>query len=118
MPYKIKVRQNDTKPFISAVLVSNPDGIPHNLTGTTVVFSMAATIGSTSQKIKEKAVIIMNALLGQVRYVWGIGDTDTVGTYYGEFEVTFADGSILTFPERDEDGTGGYIEIEIFTEIA
>lgn len=36
---------------------------------------------------------------GKVRYAWQAADTDTPGTFWGEFEVTFpAAGGIQTFP--------------------
>lgn len=35
---------------------------------------------------------------GKVRYNWSASDTASVGTYEGEFEVTFADSTIETFP--------------------
>jgi len=117
MPYEFRIRENDTRPTLSVTLVSDADGIPHNLTGATVVFSMSSIIGGTP-KISEAAVTVVSAINGQVRYDWQAIDTDTLGTFYGEFEVTFADGTILTFPEKDSNGTGGYIEIEIFAEVA
>jgi len=118
MPYEFFIRQNDTKPSLLVTLVKDIEGTPHDLIGgTTVVFSMSTAIGGT-QKLKDKAVNIVSPSLGRVRYDWGVGDTNTIGIYYGEFEVTFPDGSILTLPEKNSDGTGGYIIIEIFGEVA
>jgi len=46
-----------------------------------------------------------------VRYNWIAADTDTIGSYQAEFEVTYADASIETFPND------GYIRVEIIDDI-
>jgi hypothetical protein len=46
----------------------------------------------------DAAMTIVESLNGIIKYDWQTGDTDTVGTYYVEFEVTYADASIETFP--------------------
>jgi hypothetical protein len=38
------------------------------------------------------------ASTGWVRYEWGDGDLDVAGAYEGEWEVTFANSEIETFP--------------------
>jgi hypothetical protein len=48
-------------------------------------------------KINE-AMTITDADNGVVQYDWQTGDTDTVGIYYVEFQVTYSDSSIETFP--------------------
>jgi len=47
-----------------------------------------------------------------VRVDWQEGDTDTVGTYKCEFQVTFTDNTILTIPND------GYFLINIVRELA
>ena len=44
------------------------------------------------------AMTIVNATTGTVKYDWQVGDTSVAGTYYIEFEVTYGDFSIETFP--------------------
>lgn len=44
---------------------------------------------------------------GVVQYAWATGDTDTIGKYKGEFEVTFVGNLKQTFPNDD------YLLIEI-----
>ena len=46
-----------------------------------------------------------------MKYVWQTGDTDTAGTFQGEFEVTYTSGEIETFPND------GYIGIEVLADI-
>jgi hypothetical protein len=43
---------------------------------------------------------ITDALGGVVQYDWQSGDTDTAGSYYAEFEVTYNDGAVETFPNN------------------
>jgi hypothetical protein len=47
-------------------------------------------------KINGSLCTITDATKGKCRYVWAAGDTNTVGTYVGEVEVTFADAKIQT----------------------
>jgi hypothetical protein len=103
------VKQNDTSPSMLATL-QDADGNAVNVTGATIRFHMR-TIGSTTSKVDDAAVIV-TADNGEVRYDWDAADTDTVGSYQAEFEVTYADGSIETFPND------GYIRIEITDDIA
>lgn len=110
MPDKVYVRQNDTLPYLDYTLVRDSDNTPHNLTGATVKFTMAHK-KTKEKKINEATVTIINATLGRVRYAWSVTDTNFVDEYEGEFEVTFSDSKILTFPEN------GYIQIEIIREL-
>lgn len=102
MATKFYIKQNDTKPSITAQLLS--DGSAVDLTGATVKFHMGSTI--------DAAATITDAATGNVRYDWASGDTATAGTYNAEFEVTFSDGKIETFP-NDE-----YLLIVITEEVA
>jgi hypothetical protein len=56
-------------------------------------------LGSTTAT--ELTMTIVNGLTGQIRYDWLAADTDTVGTYQAEFEVTYSDSSIETFPNDE-----------------
>jgi hypothetical protein len=57
-------------------------------------------------------VNVVNASSGQVEYVWEQGDTDSIGTYKAEWQVTYSDGSIETFP------SDGKVTIEVTEETA
>jgi hypothetical protein len=89
----VKIVQNDTRPPLEFTLTQ--DGTPVDLTGCTVKFYMKdATTGSV--KINGVACAITDATKGKCRYSWTGTDTNTVATYLGEVEVTFADGKIQT----------------------
>lgn len=90
------IKQNDTSPSLLATL-KDFSGNAINLTGASVRFHMKGLEGTVKV---DAEMTIQNATLGVVRYDWQAGDTDTVGTYYIEFEVTYSDGSIETFPNN------------------
>lgn len=103
------VKQNDTSPAMLATL-QDADGNAIDITGSSVRFHMRA-IGSP-QTIVDASATIVTADAGLVRYDWDAADTDTIGSYQAEFEVTYADASIETFPND------GYIRVEITDDIA
>lgn len=103
------IKQNDTSPAMLATL-QDADGNAINLTGASVRFHMR-TIGS-SQTTVDAAATVVTAASGIVRYAWDAADTATVGSYQAEFEVTYSDASIETFPND------GYIRVEIKADIA
>jgi hypothetical protein len=90
------IKQNDTSPALQATL-KDAALVPIDLTGATVMFHMKSVDGTI--KVDE-AMTITNNEGGVVQYNWQAGDTDTVGTYYVEFEVTYADASVETFPNN------------------
>lgn len=104
------IKQNDTSP---SFLITCKDGagtvVP--IVGATVVFNMRAK-DSTDMKITRGACEVVDGAAGTARYLWQVGDTDTVGTYEAEFEVTFADGKVETFPNR------GYKLVKIEDDLA
>lgn len=90
------IKQNDTSPSLQATL-KDASQAPINLTGATVMFHMKSLDGAI--KI-DTEMTITDERNGVVKYDWQSGDTDTVGTYYVEFEVTYADASVETFPNN------------------
>jgi predicted dehydrogenase len=91
------IKQNDTAPSLRATL-KNGSGTVIDLTDATVMFHMKA-VGDTSVKV-DAATSIVDAENGIVQYNWTSSDTDTAGSYYAEFEVTYNDGTIETFPNN------------------
>ena len=90
------IKQNDTSPSLQATL-KDAALDPINLTGATVRLHMKSVDGSL--KI-DQPMTVVTPLQGLIQYDWQAGDTDTVGTYYVEFEVTYSDSSIETFPNN------------------
>lgn len=90
------IKQNDTSPSLRATL-TDADLNPINLTSASVQFHMKSLDGAL--KI-DTAMTIVDATGGIVQYDWQTGDTDTVGAYNVEFEVTYSDSSIETFPNN------------------
>ena len=93
MPFYLK--QNDTAPSIRATL-KDGSGSVINLTGASVRFHMKDLTGTI--KIDASANIVDPATSGIVQYNWIGSYTDTAGPYSAEFEVTYSDGSIESFP--------------------
>lgn len=93
------LKQNDTSPSIQATL-TDAGGTAVNIAGSSVRFHMKnMTNGSI---IVDRAATIVNAATGAVRYDWLAADTQKAGMFLCEFEVTYADTSIETFPNDDK----------------
>jgi hypothetical protein len=100
-----KLKRNDTSP---AILYQLDRAV--NLGSATVVFNMKEPDGT----------IVVNRAAGSVhssdppvlRYDWDAADSATKGAFLAEFEVTYADGSVETWPNED------FIEVAIDEDIA
>jgi hypothetical protein len=103
------IKQNDTSPAFKATLKDGLDAAV-DLTGASIRFHMRPT-GDTTAKVDATAVI-EDADNGVVYYNWVAADTDTIGSYEAEFEVTFTGGEIETFPNNR------FVEVEITDDIA
>ena len=103
------VKQNDTSPSMLATL-QDANGNAVGVVGASVRFHMRA-IGSTNATV-DAAAVIVDAANGIVRYDWDAADTATVGSYQAEFEVTYADASVETFPND------GFIRVKITDDVA
>ena len=95
MPFTIK--QNDTSPSVEARL-KQADGTVVDLTNASVNFHMKSLDGVVKV---SAAAAISDATNGVVQYDWEASDTTDVGTYYAEFQVTYPDNSVETFPNND-----------------
>lgn len=83
-----------------------------NLAAAEVVFNMRPRGGGPA--VLERAAALINAdpADGVVRYEWAPGDTEEAGRFEAEFEVTYADGTVETFPNDD------FIIVQITGDIA
>ncbi|WP_419955944.1 GDSL-type esterase/lipase family protein [Neobacillus niacini] len=98
----IQLKRNDTKDAISYKL-TYADGSTVNLTGATVRFVM----GTSKLLISNAPATIVNASTGEVEYTLTEDDTLYAGTFNAEFEVTFSNGKVKSFPNN------GYILVNI-----
>lgn len=107
---RFNLKQNDRKPSMVATL-RYENGTIRDLTGCTVKFLMRRARGWTAKV--NAAATVTDAAGGVVRYDWASGDTDTVGRWQGEFQVTeTATGKLETFPNV------GYLAVVIADDIA
>ena len=102
------VKQNDTSPKLAATL-KDGNGQVVDVTGASVRFHMAKLNSSTV--ITDASATVTNGSAGTVEYAWTASDTASIGTFCGEFEVTFPTGLIETYPNS------GYISIQITDDI-
>lgn len=102
------IKQNDTSPAIQAAL-KTPNKQPVNLIGASVIFHMK---DETGRVLVSNTAVVVDDEAGIVRYDWVDGDTSSDGICFGEFQVTYEDDTIETFPND------GYIKIKITAEIA
>jgi hypothetical protein len=102
-----KLKRNDTSPSISGTC-QDVDGVAVDITGASVRFHM---IDKDDVTVVDYAATIASAAAGTVRYDWLAADTDVGGGFRGEFEVTYSDSTIETFPNT------GYIPIRIYDDL-
>ena len=88
------IKQNDTSPSLGATL-KDAQSTAVSLVGATVKLHMNSLDGVV--KVNQ-TMTVTDAENGVIQYNWQAGDTDTVGAYYAEFQVTYVDGSVETFP--------------------
>ncbi len=103
------IKEGDTSPDLQVTL-KDGDGNAVDVSGAAIVFSMSA---GGVVKTSEQTVTLVTASSGVVKYPWVAGDTDTPGTFIGEFEVTFAGGAIQTYPNSATGRLNIFIEPEI-----
>jgi len=104
-----RIKQGDTVPALRVSLLNGTDNAI-SLDGASVRFHMRA-IGSLSILI-DSSVSVIDAGSGVIQYDWVAGDTSLIGSYQAEFQVTYADGKIETFPNSE------YISVEIIDDIS
>lgn len=96
----VRMTQNDTRPYLRFTVSQNGSAV--DLTGASVVFSMANQATGALQVNREDCVIV-TAGSGIAEYRWSASDTTTTGRFRSEVEVTLSDGSILSLPPDGDD---------------
>lgn len=111
MPFTIK--QNDSRPRLVAVLkdsVGEDDEAPIDLSSAASVKVIIRPNGGGAVKVTA-TVTVLDDVNGVVSYEWQPGDTDTVGDFDVEWEITWADAGIETVPND------GYETVTVFAEL-
>jgi hypothetical protein len=103
------IKQDARGPTLDATLTTAA-GV-QDLTGGTVTFWMEDQRTGTI-KVSGAAVTVLDAAAGSVRYSWAAADTDTPGTYRGEFQLAGLTPTPVRFP------SGGYIYISVLPKVA
>lgn len=85
------IKQGDTQLPITATLEDA------DLSGASVRFIMRDAVG-IAVRLDETATITNDTDPATVEYEWQNGETDVEGEFIAEFEVTFIDGSKMTYP--------------------
>ena len=106
----LPLKKGDRLPVIDVQLIGADGGIVNLSTATGVTFTLATKDGRVL--IDKAAASVVNAATGMVRYSWGAGDLDEIGTYLCEWIATFPGGLEMTFPNR------GYDMIEVNARLA
>jgi hypothetical protein len=96
-------KRGDYRAAIKASL-KDASGQPVNLANCIAKFLMADLRGKV--KVSRDA-IIQDAVNGIVWFIFEANEVDEAGTFLGEFEVTYADGRVETFPNE------GYMTVRI-----
>lgn len=95
-----EIKRNDTRPYWPITLTFEDGSVP-DLSGGTVRF-LAREAGNGQVKVDDTAVIT-DGPNGQAEWRPSAGDTDQAGSFDVEWEVTFSDGTVQTFPTRGYD---------------
>lgn len=103
------IKSGDLRPNLEAQLEDEDNNAIDLSNASSVDFHMEDVSGSV--KVDSSATIT-DTNNGKVEYEWSSGDTDTAGTFFGEFQVDWDDGDPESFPNHDN------IEIQITDEIA
>jgi len=90
-------KEGDDSPSL-AVSLKNPDGTVATLSGAEVDIRITKARGG--ENVVNSDASIQNADEGSVSYDPSDTDFDEPGRYRVEFEVTYDDGSVETFPNK------------------
>lgn len=115
MAHRFGIKRGDTLPRMPATLKKN--GVPIDLTTATKVtffFRLSTTPGVAKYRICQILDIGTDETQGKVEVPWDATDTDTVGTYVGEFEILFDGGGRMTVPN---DPYEPYTEFDVLADL-
>lgn len=88
----ITVKRSDVGVVFTDTLTANDVAV--NLTTATVLFVLRHSSGT----VISKTAVIVSAAAGTVSYTTVTSDLSTAGKYRQEWQATFGDGRVYTFP--------------------
>lgn len=95
-----RIKKGDLLPEFETTLVDN-DGVVDLTDGQSVKLILQKRNSNDSPMSLTAAFVDKSK--GKVKYVWSSGDTDTIGYYDAEWEVTFSGSKKMTFPNNGHD---------------
>ena len=101
------IKRGDTGSPIRATLRDQSG--PVDLSGADVRFHMMDNVEAV--KVDAESTVLAPGD-GDVQYEFGDEDVDTAGEYRAEWEVTFADGMVVTFPNH------GFVHVLVSGDVA
>lgn len=102
------LKQDNTSSSVQINLLDeNDDAV--DVSGATVRFHVVNAYGAV---LVDEAMTIVTAASGIVRYDWATDDLPQPGILHAEVEVTYADGTIQSFPNNS------YFVIEVERKLA
>lgn len=110
---KFSIKRGDTSPGLLYALT--PTTV--NLTGANVVFNMKDRRTGEIVLYQAVAEVVTEIDTPEVAYRWQQGDTDHLGDFLAEFEVTYADGNVETFPNSHSNELEPFIVITFTPDI-
>lgn len=94
----LRLKKKDLQPYYYAQ-VKDAGGNAVDLTGASIVCTLKdVEAGTLKIDRKSTGINVSDAAGGQFEYRWQSGDTDVVGKYFIEFEITPAAGGKFTVP--------------------
>jgi hypothetical protein len=107
MSQTFTIKRGDTSPSLRWELADTEI----NLTGASVIFNMKRLYNGAVVVDRASADVVTGAAIPTLGYSWRAEDTAVPGIYRAEFEITFADLSVETFPN------GEYIVVNILQDL-
>lgn len=99
----LTIKRGDTLP-VAASTLTDESGTPQAVPATATVKFLMRDAETREQVLSGAAEVADQAATpGRVLYRWAAGETDREGDYEAEWEVTYADGGVQTFPTREQD---------------
>jgi len=92
------LKAQDRLPALRVTLLDSATGLPIDLTTAVSATIRFFRTGQTTSLFDAPVTIVSPFTSGILEYAWNIGDTDTPGNYYAEWNVVYAGNYPKTYP--------------------